>query len=92
LADFAIFETEQFLKDLEQELGGRQTQLRRKLLDYVYPQLRRQPYFGKNIKKLAGFEPDTWRYRIGDYRFFYTIDAAEKLVIMLTADHRSRAY
>jgi mRNA interferase RelE/StbE len=92
LAKFAIFETERFQKDLEQEFGGRKVKLRRKLLDYVYPQLRRQPYFGKNIKKLAGFEPETWRYRIGDYRFFYTIDAAEKLVIMLTADHRSRAY
>lgn len=63
-----------------------------KLQTYAYPQLRQQPYFGKNIKKLRNYSPDTWRYRIGDYRFFYTIDDRRKIVFMLAIDHRGSAY
>lgn len=92
MAEFRIFETAQFLKDLEQDFGGQRPRIERKLLTYVYPQLRINPYVGKNIKKLRNFTPETWRYRIGDYRFFYTVDARQQLVLMLAADHRGRAY
>ncbi|HEX5855617.1 MAG TPA: type II toxin-antitoxin system RelE/ParE family toxin [Thermoanaerobaculia bacterium] len=34
----------------------------------------------------------TWRYRIGDWRFFFSIDDGKQIVSMLAADHRSRAY
>jgi len=61
-------------------------------LTYAYPQLRQNPYYGKNIKKLVNYDPDTWRYRIGDYRFFYTIDDHKKIVYMLAADNRQGAY
>jgi mRNA interferase RelE/StbE len=89
---YRIFETEQFIKDLEQDFSGKQKKIRNKLLNYVYPQLKQQPYFGKNIKKLVNFDPETWRYRVGDYRFFYTIDDKEKIVNMIAADNRSDAY
>lgn len=89
---FRIFETTGFSRDIEEDLSGQRERIRHKLLNYVYPQLREQPYFGKNIKKLVNYEPDTWRYRIGDHRFFYTIITAKKLVIMLTADLRKDAY
>ena len=92
MAEFRIFETAQFLKDLKQDFGGQRARIERKLLTYVYPQLRANPYFGQHIKKLRDFTPETWRYRIGDYRFFYTIDERQKLVLMLAADHRGRAY
>ena len=92
MAEFRIFETAQFLKDLERDFGGQRTRIEHKLLTYVYPQLRANPYFGKHVKKLRDFTPETWRYRIGDYRFFYTIDEYQKLVLMLAADHRGRAY
>ena len=92
MADFRIFETAQFLKDLERDFSWQRERLRQKLFSYVYPQLRDHPYGGKNIKKLRDFTPDTWRYRIGDYRFFYTIDAPRKLVSLLAVDHRGRAY
>ena len=92
MADFRIFETGQFLKDLEHDFGGQRARIQQKLLSYVYPQLRANPYFGKNIKKLRDMTPETWRYRIGDYRFFYTVDERQKLVLMLTADPRGRAY
>ena len=92
MANFRIFETAQFRKDLEQDFSGQRERLQQKLSSYVYPQLRDNPFGGKNIKKLRGFTPDTWRYRIGDYRFFYTIETQRKLVSMLAIDHRGRAY
>ena len=92
MADFKIFETEQFIKDLQQDFGGQQSRIRQKLHSYVYPQLKQQPYFGKNIKKLRNYKPDTWRYRIGNYRFFYTIGRNKKVVFMLTIDFRGSAY
>ena len=89
---FEIFETEQFLMDLNNDFSGQQKRIKAKLSAYVYPQLRQQPFFGKNIKKLKDFAPDTWRYKIGNYRFFYTIDESKKTVFMLTIDHRKNAY
>ena len=92
MADFRIFETSQFQKDLRQDFRGQQNRIQRKLTTYVYPQLRVNPYAGKNVKKLRDAVPDTWRYRIGDYRFFYTVNERQRLVFMLAADHRGRAY
>ena len=92
LNNYRIFETEQFQKDLRQiALSGWQ-KVTQKLLKFVYPQLREHPHFGPNIKKLKGFDPETWRYRIGAWRFFYQIDDREKIVYMLAASHRSSAY
>jgi mRNA interferase RelE/StbE len=92
LNSFKIFEADQFSKDLEHEFGNQREKIEEKLLSYVYPQLRQQPYFGKNIKKLKGYKPETWRYRIRGYRFFYTIDDRKKIVFMTTADNRTDAY
>ena len=92
MAEFRIFETVQFQKDLQQDFSGQQARIQRKLTTFVYPQLRANPYVGNNIKKLRDAVPDTWRYRIGDYRFFYTIDERRGRVFMLAADHRGQAY
>jgi mRNA interferase RelE/StbE len=92
LTKFRIFETNQFLKDLEQDFSGQQERIKTKLVNYVYPQLKQNPYFGKNIKKLVNYNPDTWRYRISSYRFFYGIDDQSKIVFMISADNRQNAY
>ena len=92
LAKFRIFETNQFLRDLKQDFSGQKERIKAKLTVYVYPQLRQNPYFGKNIKKLLNYRPDTWRYRIGNYRFFYEIDGQKKIVFMIAADNRQSAY
>jgi len=39
-----------------------------------------------------GYAPETWRYRIGAWRFFYEIDEEEKVVLMIAASHRGSAY
>ncbi len=89
---FRIFETSQFLKGLKQDFSGQQERIKTKLVNYVYPQLKQNPYFGKNIKKLVNYKPDTWRYRISSYRFFYEIDNQNKIVFMISVDNRQNAY
>lgn len=89
---YKIFETEEFIKDLRHDFSGHREKIRNKLHQMVYPQLQMQPFYGMHIKKLMQQKPETWRYRIGDYRFFYTIDAKEKIVYMLCIDHRKDAY
>jgi len=92
LSEFRLFETDQFLDDLERISPARREKLAARLRDMVYPQLRAQPYFGANVKKLRGFKPETWRYRIGPYRFFYVVDDKERIVSMVTADSRQGSY
>lgn len=92
MIEFRIFETDQFLKDVSRIFSSQEEKTIIKLKEVVYPQLRQQPYFGKNIKKLRAFKPETWRYRIGSYRFFYEIDDNKKIVFLIAADLRSRSY
>ena len=92
LPDFRIFETDEFAKQLSRIPANEARLIRKKLQAIGYPRLRKQPYFGKNIRKLRGYEPDTWRYRIGRYRLFYEIDDSESIIYMLTLDQRKDAY
>jgi mRNA interferase RelE/StbE len=92
LNNYRIFETDQFQNDLRRIVSSSHPKVAQKLRDYVYPQLREHPHFGPNIKKLSGFDPDTWRYRIGAWRFFSEIDEDEKIVFMIAALHRASAY
>ena len=81
-----------FLKKLKKLPEADARRIARKLNEYVYPQLRREPFFGPNIKKLRDYSPDAWRYRIGRFRLFYGIDEAESVVRILTMDLRRDAY
>ena len=92
LGSYKIFETTQFLQDLEQDFKGQQDKIKSKLTHYVYPQLQKNPYSGKNIKKLKNYDPPTWRYRIRGFRFFFTIHDDKKIVSMISADNREGAY
>jgi len=92
LSDFRIFETAEFAKQFKKLPSRDASFLRRKLDSYVYPQIREEPFWGTNIKKLQGYSPDTWRYRIGRFRLFYVIDDEEKVLFILTVDHRKDAY
>lgn len=89
---YEIFETQEFLKSIEKLQKKEAKIIEKKLESYVYPQLREEPHFGANIKKLRGYSPDTWRYRIGNFRVFYTIDEDDNLVILLVVENRKDAY
>ena len=92
MSDYRIFETEEFLKRLRKVATSQRKVIEKKLANYVYPQLRTAPYYGPNIKKLRGYTPDTWRYRIGNYRVFYCVDEQKLIVFILTIDDRKVAY
>lgn len=83
---FKIFETDQFLKELKKINQTDKIKIYNTVLDRVYPQIKDNPYFGKNIKKLKAYKPDTWRYRIRNFRLFYEICDKEKIV-NITAIH-----
>lgn len=92
MSDYRVFETDEFRGRKERVARQTGRSLDRKLLDYIYPQLKQEPHFGPNIKRLQGYTPLTWRYRLGDYRIFYFIDETERIVFLLTLDHRKDIY
>ena len=89
---YRLFETEQFMKDMRAIARSGLTRIEQKLRKIVYPELKQQPHFGPHIKKLKGWNPETWRYRIGAWRFFYVIDEEAHIVFMTAAEHRGSAY
>jgi mRNA interferase RelE/StbE len=88
LSEFQIAETKGFTKRKESIAP----ELYEKIRDVVYPQLRKNPYFGPNIKKLKGKLTPYYRFRIGDYRLFYLIEADKVLVAVVDLKHRQGAY
>jgi len=92
LSDFRIFETDEFTKRLKNLSSRDATFLTRKLRAFVYPQLKAEPFWGNNIKKLQGYTPETWRYRIGKFRLFYIVGQEEQIIYVLTIDNRKDAY
>ena len=86
--DFKIAETKTFTK-VKQKISPK---LYQKINDVVYPQLRSNPYFGANIKKLKGEFEGFYRYRIGNYRLFYLIDDKKVFVFVIDLKHRKDAY
>ncbi|RKX78449.1 MAG: type II toxin-antitoxin system mRNA interferase toxin, RelE/StbE family [Spirochaetes bacterium] len=87
--DFKIAETDSFVKMVGKSKFNR---VYKKINEYVYPMLRRNPYFGPNIKRLKGQYSDYYRYRIGDYRLFYKIDEEKILIFIIDIKHRKEAY
>jgi mRNA interferase RelE/StbE len=92
LSNYRIFETDEFIKRISKLTKRDKTFIESKLLQHIYPQLKEEPHYGNNIKKLVDYKPETWRYRIGKYRLFYAIDESEKIVYILSIDLRKDAY
>lgn len=86
---FSIAETDDFRKVI---VSAKFRKLYEKIKDYVYPQLRSNPFFGPNIKKLKGTLNDFYRYRIGNFRLFYTVDNNRVLVFIVSISDRKDAY
>jgi mRNA interferase RelE/StbE len=86
---FHIAETESFQKMMQKHHFS---VLYQKIFDYVYPQLRQNPFFGLNIKKLRREFSAFYRCRIGNYRLFYSIDSEKSLVFIVTVKARKDAY
>lgn len=87
--EYRIAETETFQKQITNPEFHK---IYIKIRSYVYPLLKRNPFHGNNIKKLKGDFAGVYRYRIGDYRLFYTIDTARIIVFVVSISHRKNAY
>ncbi len=92
MTDYRIFETDEFQRNVRALDARQRAFVETKLKRYVYPQLRIRPHLGPNVKKLQGYHPETWRYRIGRFRIFYGVDESRRIVNILTLDHRKVAY
>lgn len=92
MSDYQIFETEEFDKKFKKLSSHDVSSIRKKLDTFVYPQIKTDPFWGNNIKKLQGYNPNTWRYRIGKFRLFYIVDNDERVIYILTIDNRKDAY
>ncbi|HOU85080.1 MAG TPA: type II toxin-antitoxin system RelE/ParE family toxin [Spirochaetota bacterium] len=86
---YRIAETDTFSSKISE---SKYNKIYKKILDYVYPQIRDNPFFGSNIKKLKGDFEGIYRYRIGNYRLFYKIESGLVLIIILDIDDRKDAY
>ena len=92
MSHYRIFETNEFQKRITKFSKRGQVFIEKKLGEYIYPQLKEEPHYGKNIKKLVNYNPVTRRYRIGKYRLFYTINEKEKIIYILSIYLRKKAY
>lgn len=92
MSNYRIFATDEFQKRINKISKRDKLFIEKKLTQYVYPQLKEEPHFGNNIKKLVNYVPETWRYRIGKYRLFYVIEEIEKIVYVISIDLRKDAY
>lgn len=86
---FEIAETETFQRSISKKEF---VKIYNKIKTYVYPQLRINPFFGNNIKKLKGEFKDIYRYRIGEYRLFYQVDEKQILIFIMDIAKRKDAY
>ncbi|MEQ8182120.1 MAG: type II toxin-antitoxin system RelE/ParE family toxin [Smithellaceae bacterium] len=89
---YKVFETDNFKKQIAGLDKHQAEQLYPKIKSIIYPQLRREPHYGPNIKKLKGYNPETWRYRIGSYRIFFEIDHTENVVAIIAFKSRKDTY
>jgi mRNA interferase RelE/StbE len=63
-----------------------------KATNYVYPQLRANPFFGPHIKKLKGEFSGVYRYRLGGFRLFYTVRKERVVVVVIDIARGRDAY
>ena len=89
---YRIFETNEFQKRIGKISKKEKTFIEKKLREYIYPQLKEEPHYGNNIKKLVDYNPEIWRYRIGKFRLFYAIEESEKIIYVISIDLRKDAY
>lgn len=89
---YQIFLTDECQKSLEKITKNGRLFIEQKIKEYIIPQLKDEPHYGINIKKLHNYSPETWRYRIGKFRLFYLINEKDKIVSLLTVSYRKDAY
>ena len=85
LSKYQIAETKTFEK-VKKKIDKK---LYLKIKNFVYPQLRENPFYGTNIKKLKDNLEGYYRYRIGNYRLFYLIEDDKLLIAVVDFKKKS---
>jgi len=88
LSKYQIAETKTFEK-VKKKIDKK---LYSKIENFVYPQLRENPFYDPNIKKLKDNLEGYYRYRIGNYRLFYLIKDDKLIVAVVDFRHRQQSY
>jgi len=88
LSKYQIAETKTFEK-IKNKIDKK---LYSKIENFVYPQLRKNPFYGSNIKKLKDNLEGYYRYRIGNYKLFYLIENDKLIIAVVAFKHRQQAY
>jgi len=89
LSNYKIAETDTFVKKIN---SSKYKHLYSKIVEYVYPLLKENPFYGNNIKKLKGEYKEIYRFRIGDYRLFYKISEETIIVFIIDIEARKDSY
>lgn len=89
LSKFKIAETQHFAEKMSKEPFR---SISAKIREYIYPQLRTNPFWGTNIKKLKGEFEEVYRYRTGNFRLFYVIEKGTVVVMMIDIEPRKDSY
>jgi mRNA interferase RelE/StbE len=89
LSEFRIAETNAFVKKIEKREF---LEIYSKIKTKVYPQLKLDPIYGANIKKLKGDYSDFYRYRIGKFRLIFSVGLTEKIIYITDLQLRKDAY
>lgn len=87
--NYKIAETTTFQKEIK-KIGS--DKIYTKIKNVAYPQLKKNPYFGPNIKKLKGDFGGIYRFKIGNYRLFYKIDKEKVILFILSLKPRKDSY
>ena len=88
LSKYQIAETKTFEK-VKKKIDKK---LYSKIENFVYPQLRENPFYGSNIKKLKDDLEGYYRYRVGNYRLFYLVENDKLIIAVVDFKHRQQAY
>ena len=86
---FNIAETKHFKEKIK---WNNYNKFYKKIYNFIYPQLKENPYFWPNIKKLKWNYKNVYRYRIWKFRLFYVIKKSEIIVIMTDIQQRKDSY
>jgi mRNA-degrading endonuclease RelE of RelBE toxin-antitoxin system len=85
----------QYATDVARDLAGLRAFERTRILDQIEEQLKEQPtQETRNKKLLPGLKPPwdqelpVWELRIAEYRVFYDVDDAERLVTVRAIRHK----
>lgn len=61
-------------------------------LDRCFEQLRLDPIHHNNVKRLTGEFKGIYRFRVGDWRVLYRVDADARRVVVIDIGHRREIY